>query len=124
MERYLLIGAFGALGAVSRYAVDGWVSRAARGEFPWGTLVINVGGSFLLGILVAVTSSRLLDHPNWRIALGVGFLGAFTTFSTFTYETVRLAEDSAYTLALLNVLAMTGVGLLAAAGGLLLGRAL
>lgn len=124
MERYLLVAAFGALGAVSRYAVDGWVSNAARGQFPWGTLVINVAGSFVLGVIVELTTSRLLPHPNWRVALGIGFLGAFTTFSTFTYETVRLAEDSAYTLALLNIAAMTALGLVAAAAGLLIGRAL
>lgn len=96
MERYLLVAMFGALGAMSRYAVDGWVSDAARGRFPGGTLVINVTGSFVLGILVELTTSRLPPHPNWRVALGIGFLGAFTTFSTFTYETVRLAEDSVY----------------------------
>jgi fluoride exporter len=124
MERYLLVAVFGALGAVTRYAVDGWVSDAARGQFPWGTLVINVAGSFLLGVVVELTTSRLLPHPNWRVALGIGFLGAFTTFSTFAYETVRLTEDSAYALALLNVAAMTALGLTAAAAGLLLGRAL
>ena len=124
MERYLLVATFGALGAVSRYAIDGLVSNAARGQFPWGTLVINVAGSFVLGIVVELTTSRLLPHPNWRVALGIGFLGAFTTFSTFTYETVRLAEDSAYALALLNVAAMTTFGLVAAVAGLLLGRAL
>lgn len=124
MERYLLVAAFGALGAVSRYAVDGWVSDTARGQFPWGTLVINVAGSFALGVLVELTTSRLLPHPNWRVALGIGFLGAFTTFSTFTYETVRLAEDSAYTLALVNIAAMTFLGLVAAAAGLLVGRTL
>ena len=124
MQRYLLIALFGGLGAMSRYAVDGWVSGATRGQFPWGTLVINVAGSFALGILVELTTSRLLPHPNWRVALGIGFLGAFTTFSTFTYETVRLADDSAYALALLNVLCMTTLGLAAAAAGLLLGRAL
>ena len=124
MERYLLVAAFGALGAASRYAVDGWVSQVGRGQFPWGTLAVNVAGSFLLGVLVEVTTSRLLPHPNWRIALGIGFLGAFTTFSTFAYETVRLAEDSAYALALLNVVAMTVLGLLAAAAGLVIGRAL
>jgi CrcB protein len=124
MQRYLLIALFGGLGAMSRYAVDGWVSGATRGQFPWGTLVINVAGSFALGIVVELTTSRLLPHPNWRVALGIGFLGAFTTFSTFTYETVRLADDSAYALALLNVLGMTILGLAAAAAGLLLGRAL
>jgi CrcB protein len=122
VERYLLIAVFGALGAMSRYAVDGWVSNTARGQFPWGTLAVNLAGSFALGILVELTTSRLLPHPNWRIALGIGFLGAFTTFSTFTYESVRLVEDSAYALALFNVVAMTTLGLTAAAAGLLLGR--
>ena len=93
-------------------------------SFPWSTLGINVAGSFALGVVVELTTSRLLPHPSWRIALGIGFLGAFTTFSTFTYETVRLADDSAYALALLNVVAMTILGLAAAAAGLLIGRAL
>jgi CrcB protein len=124
MERYLLVAVFGALGAMSRYAVDGWVSNTARGQFPWGTLAVNLAGSFALGILVELTTSRLLPHPNWRIALGIGFLGAFTTFSTFTYESVRLVEDSAYALALFNVVAMTTLGLTAAAAGLLLARAI
>jgi CrcB protein len=124
VERSLLIAVFGALGAMSRYAVDGWVSNTTRGQFPWGTLAVNVAGSFALGIVVELTTSRLLPHPNWRIALGIGFLGAFTTFSTFTYESVRLVEDSAYALALFNVVAMTTLGLTAAAAGLLLGRAI
>jgi CrcB protein len=124
MERYLLIAVFGALGAMSRYAVDGWITNATRGQFPWGTLAINVAGSFVLGIVIELTTSRLLPHPNWRIALGIGFLGAFTTFSTFTYETVRLTEDSAYALALFNVGAMTTLGLAGAAAGVLLGRAI
>jgi fluoride exporter len=124
VQRYLLIAVFGALGAMSRYALDGWITSTARGEFPWGTLLVNVTGSFALGIVVELTTSRLLAHPNWRIALGIGFLGAFTTFSTFTYDSVRLADDSAHALALLNVVAMTMLGLIAAAAGLLLGRAL
>lgn len=124
MTRYLLIAAFGAAGAVCRYALDGWVSGFTRGQFPWGTLVINVAGSFALGVVVELTTSRLLPHPNWRIALGIGFLGAFTTFSTYTYETIRLAEDSAYVLAAVNAVAMVALGLAAAVAGLAIGRAL
>jgi CrcB protein len=124
VQRYLLIAVFGALGAMSRYALDTWVTSTTHGRFPWGTLLVNVAGSFALGIVVELTTARLLAHPDWRIALGIGFLGAFTTFSTFTYDTVRLADDSAYALALLNVVSMTMLGLVAAAAGLLLGRAL
>jgi fluoride exporter len=124
VTRYLLIAAFGAAGAVCRYALDGWVSGFSRGQFPWGTLAVNVLGSFALGVVVELTTGRLLPHPNWRVALGIGFLGAFTTFSTYAYETVRLAEDSAYALAAVNALGMVALGLLAAFAGLVVGRLL
>lgn len=121
---YALVGVFGAAGALSRYWLDGRVSDLVHGQFPWGTFVINVLGAFLLGLLVALTTERLLPHPNWRTALGIGFLGSFTTFSTYTYETVKLAEDGAVGLALLNSIGMLALGLLAAASGLALGRTL
>jgi CrcB protein len=121
---YLLVAVFGAAGAVSRYWLDGRVSDLTHGQFPWGTFVINVVGAFLLGLLVALTTERLLPHPNWRIALGIGFLGSFTTFSTYTYETVKLAEDGSVGLALFNSIGMLALGLLAAASGLALGRTL
>lgn len=121
---YLLIAVFGAAGAVSRYAVDGWVADATHGQFPWGTFVVNIAGAFLLGLLIAVTTERLLPHPNWRIALGVGFLGSFTTFSTYAYETVKLAEDGAIGIALLSTVALVSIGILAAAVGLAAGRAI
>jgi CrcB protein len=121
---YLLVGAFGALGAMARYALDGWVSDRTHGQFPWGTMTVNLLGAFALGVLVALTTERLLPHPSLRIGLGIGFLGAFTTFSTYAYETVRLAEDGAVGLALLNTVGMVAAGLLAAALGLAVGRAL
>jgi CrcB protein len=119
-----LVGIFGAAGAISRYWLDGRVSDLTHGQFPWGTFVINVAGAFLLGLLVALTTERLLPHPNWRIALGIGFLGSFTTFSTYTYESVKLAEDGAVGLALANSIGMLALGLAAAALGLALGRTL
>lgn len=122
--RYLLVAGFGALGATARYAVDGWVSNVSRGQFPWGTLLINVVGSFLLGVLVQLTTDRMLPHPYWRVALGIGFLGAFTTFSTYAYESVRLADGAAWALAAANVVAMTVLGLVAAFGGIAVGRAI
>jgi CrcB protein len=121
---YLLVAVFGAAGAVSRYWLDGRVSDLTHGQFPWGTFVINVLGAFLLGLLVALTTERLLPHPNWRVALGIGFLGSFTTFSTYTYETVKLAEDGSVGLALFNSIGMLAIGILAAALGLALGRTL
>jgi fluoride exporter len=121
---YALVGIFGAAGAISRYWIDGRVSDLVHGQFPWGTFLINVVGAFLLGLLVALTTERLLPHPNWRVALGIGFLGSFTTFSTYTYETVKLAEDGAIGLALLYSVGMLALGLLAAASGLAVGRTL
>lgn len=122
MSRYLLIAGFGAAGAVCRYAVDRWVSDVSAGQFPWGTLTVNVVGAFLLGVLVAITTERLVLDENWRIALGIGFLGSFTTFSTFAYESIRLAEDSAWLLTMANVFGMIALGLTAALAGLALGR--
>jgi CrcB protein len=121
---YVLVAVFGAAGAVSRYWLDGRVTDLTHGQFPWGTFVINVAGAFLLGLLVALTTERLLPHPNWRVALGIGFLGSFTTFSTYTSETVRLAEDGAVGLALLNSVGMLALGIAAAALGLAVGRTL
>lgn len=121
---YLLVAAFGAAGAVSRFAIDSWVGGMHDARFPWGTFAVNIAGSFLLGVVVAQTTERIGVDPQWRIALGVGFLGAFTTFSTYTYETIKLAEDGVLGLAFAYALASLALGLLAAGAGLILGRAL
>lgn len=122
--RTLWIGVAGFAGAVSRYAVEGWVSDRTRGDLPWGTLVVNASGCFLLGFLFALLTERFLPHPTVRAALTIGFLGAYTTFSTFAFETMRLAEDGAVLLAVANVAASLGAGLVAVYAGTWLGRAL
>jgi len=122
--RTLWIGIAGFAGAISRYAVEGWVSERTQATFPWGTLVVNVSGSFLLGLIFALLTERFLPHPALRSAITVGFIGAYTTFSTFTFETVRLAEDGAWTLAAGNIAASLLAGLVAVYAGLRLGRAL
>jgi CrcB protein len=124
MTRWILIAICGGVGSLSRYLLDGWVSDFTRAQFPWGTFTVNLIGSFLLGILVEVSTSHLLLNPNWRIALGIGFLGGFTTFSTFAYETVHLFEDSAHLLAVLNIIGTTSIGIAAAYLGLVVGRTL
>jgi fluoride exporter len=121
---YALVAIFGAAGAVSRYALDGWVSDLTHGQFPWGTFVVNLLGAFALGIVVALTTERLILSSDWRVALGIGYLGAFTTFSTYAYETVKLAEDGAVGLALFNSVGMLALGLIAAVLGLAVGRTL
>jgi CrcB protein len=107
----------GAVGAPTRYVIDVLVQQRAPGVFPWGTFVINTTGCLILGLLTGLGLHHGLGTVP-RTLLGTGFCGAYTTFSTFSYETVRLAEDGALFEALLNALASLGVGLLAAAAGL------
>ena len=120
---YLLIFTFGAAGAISRYAMDGWITNLFNAQFPWGTLVINILGSLVLGFVAEITTAYLIN-PSWRVALGIGFLGAFTTFCTFSYETVRLLQDSSFFLACINVAATLSLGLVAVYIGILIGRSI
>jgi CrcB protein len=109
----------GAVGSCARFLVDIAVSERTKGALPWGTLAINVTGSFLLGVVTGLG----LDHGfprTARIVLGVGFCGAYTTFSTFTFETVRLLEEGAEVEAVMNVAGTFVAGALAAAAGLAL----
>ncbi len=120
--RTIWIGAAGFAGAVARYAVEGWVARRTSGAFPWGTLVVNATGCFLLGLLFTVFTGRLLPHPALRAALTIGFLGAYTTFSTFSLETVRLVEDGAVLYAAGNVVGSVALGLASVYAGIFVGR--
>lgn len=122
--RSIWIGMAGFAGAISRYQLEGLVSRSAKGAFPWGTWVVNVSGCFLLGLLATLFTERLLPHPTLRSAVTIGFLGAYTTFSTFAYETLQLGEGRAVALAILNVVASVGTGIAAAWGGTVVGRVL
>lgn len=122
--RTLWIGAAGFVGAVSRYAVEGLVSERTRGAFPWGTFVVNVSGCFILGFLFTLLTERFLPHPTLRSALTIGFVGAYTTFSTFAFETMRLGEDGAVLLAAMNIAASVAAGIAAVYLGSALGRAI
>jgi CrcB protein len=119
----LLIAIGGAAGAVSRYAVDTWVSERAASAFPWGTFVVNTTGSFVLGLLFALAIDRALLPADVRLPVMVGFVGAYTTFSTLMLETWRLVEGGAMLLALANLAASVVVGLIALVLGLAAGRA-
>ena len=122
--RTIWVGIAGFFGAIARYSLGGFISEHTAGAFPWETLVINVSGCFALGFIFTLLTERFLPHPALRIALTVGFIGAYTTFSTFAFETMRLAEDGAVLLATVNVLASVGAGLLAVYAGTWAGRAL
>ena len=120
--RVLWVGVAGFFGAMSRYLLDGVVSRATGGTFPWGTWVVNVTGCFLVGLLTTVLTERVLPHPALRIALTVGFVGAYTTFSTFMFESNGLVDEGAGFEAIMNLLGSLLLGLLAVRAGILVGR--
>jgi CrcB protein len=107
----------GAAGAVARYVVDGVVTDRTNGRFVWGTFVINVTGSLLLGLVTGLGLNHGFPRTP-RLILGTGFCGAYTTFSTFTFETVRLLEEGAPRVALWNAAGTLAAGALAAAAGL------
>ena len=107
------------IGAPARYLVDGFVQDHTEGAFPWGTFVVNASGCLILGVISGLGLYHGL-HSTTRVVLGTGGMGAYTTFSTFTFETVRLAEEGAMNAAVRNVVASLLVGLAAASAGLLL----
>jgi CrcB protein len=120
--KILYIGVFGGLGCIARYLMAGWVQAAGGRLLPLGTLSVNVLGSFLIGLIMEGSLRSTLLSPDLRIGLTVGFLGGFTTFSTFSYETVRLVEEGSYPAAGANILLSVLVCLVAAAAGILLAR--
>ena len=113
----LAVAAAGAIGAPARYAADAYIQDRTPGVFPWGTFAINITGSLLLGMITGLALYHGLGKVP-KTVVGTGFCGAYTTFSTFSYETVRLIEDGSLFEAGLNVAASLVVGLAAAAIGL------
>lgn len=120
----LYIGIFGGLGCIARYLVSGWTYALAGRGLPYGTLAVNVLGSFLLGLLMTFGLRSTLLSPELRIGLTVGFLGGFTTFSTFSYETMRLLEEGSLWQAGANIVLNVTICLLFALLGMFLARQL
>jgi CrcB protein len=112
----LLVLLGGAVGAPTRYLVDRWVQSRHASVLPWGTFAVNAAGSVVLGLAAGAVSAA--DGPDWVLTLvGTGFCGALTTFSTFSYETVRLAEEGAAQAAVLNVVGSVVVAVAGCAAG-------
>lgn len=118
------VGLGGFLGANARYWLGGWIAQRYGTLFPWGTFVINVSGSFILGLFAVLIAERLIVPPYLRLLVAIGFVGAYTTFSTFEYETLALAERGSLLYALANVIASVIAGFLAVWIGVKLGRAM
>ena len=122
MREVLWVGTGGFLGAAARYLIAGWVHRFATPAFPWGTLVVNVSGCLLLGVLMGTLETRAGVGPAWRLFCGIGVLGGYTTFSTLSYETVELLRRGQHSQALANGAGSLVAGCVAVVAGVALVR--
>lgn len=120
----LIAGAGGFLGTVARYLVGLWAGQKWGRSFPLGTFCVNISGSFLIGLLMTLLAERLFADPRWRIFLVIGFLGGYTTFSSFEYETGRLLADAEWLIASANVVFSVLFGLIAVKLGEIIARSI
>ncbi len=111
--KLLVIGLGGFLGSVARYLAAHWIGQHWGRNFPLGTFIVNVSGCFLIGLLMHLFTERFMVNPQWRLFFVVGFLGAYTTFSTFEYETGELVKDGEMLLAALNIAFSVVIGFVA-----------
>jgi CrcB protein len=121
---FLWISLGAVLGANARYLLGLWALQRLGAAFPFGTLIVNATGSLLVGLVLGVLAARPDADPAWRLALAVGFCGAYTTFSTFSFETIALVREGALASAIVYVLASVALSLLATGLGLVAARAL
>ncbi len=124
ISKLLWIGFAGALGTLARYGLAGFVQRLTPVGFPWGTFVVNVTGCFLFGFIWMLTAERFIIDPQIRVVVLTGFMGAFTTFSTYIFETGQLTRDTEWFSAFGNVAGQTVIGFAALFIGFTIARLL
>jgi len=124
MDRYLMIAIGGAAGAIARYQLAAVIQARIPAGFPLGTFVVNITGCLVMGIAMTLLTERLVVHPNWRYLVPVGFIGAYTTFSTFEYETFRAITEGSVMIAFGNIIASVVAGYAALWLGVVFARVL
>lgn len=124
MYKILILGFGGIIGTLARYFLAGSVHRAAGVNFPYGTLAVNIAGCFLIGLLASLSENKFLLSPDLKLLLMIGFCGAFTTFSTFIFETDSLIRDGQMLRAFINVFASIVIGFLVYRIGVFIGESL
>jgi fluoride exporter len=117
----LFVALGGAIGSAARYLVGGWFAARFGAAFPYGTFVINVTGSFIVGFFLAYAQERVSLSPYWRLFFAVGLVGGYTTFSTFEYESIRLLQDGEMLMAAVYLIGSVVTGGVAAIAGIALG---
>ena len=124
MTKYWMVGLGGFFGSIARFWLGSYVTARVGGRFPFGTFIINISGSFLIGLIVTLLAERAHWSANWLYLIPIGFIGAYTTFSTFELEAFRSVRGGDLLLALLYVVLSVCVGFVAVWLGILSGRAL
>ncbi len=119
-----MVGIGGFVGAIVRFALGSYIGNRMGSRYPYGTFVINISGSFLIGFVLTMLAQRFDLSPNWRYLIPIGFIGAYTTFSTFEYEALRTVQDGQILMAFANVSLSVIVGFAAVWLGVVAGRAL
>jgi fluoride exporter len=124
VEKYFVVGVGGFMGSIARFWLASYVGQRMGTRFPYGTFLINVSGSFLIGVVMTVLTERTHLSPTWRYLIPIGFIGGYTTFSTFEYETLRAMQDGQLTIGLLNIVLSVVVGFLMVWAGAMVGRSI
>ena len=124
MNKYLIVGIGGFLGSIARFWLGGYLGERMGSRFPYGTFVVNMSGCFLIGFVMTILTTKGHLNPNWRYLIPIGFIGAYTTFSTFEFETLRAMQDGQVLVASLNVALSVLIGFIAVWVGAVAGTAI
>ena len=124
MVKYVMVGIGGFAGSIARYWLGSYIGEKMGTRFPYGTFVINISGSFLIGLIMSLLAEKMRWNPNWIYLIPIGFIGAYTTFSTFEYETLRTVQDGQFLTAFLNITLSVVTGFVAVWAGAAAGRAM
>jgi fluoride exporter len=122
MSKYLIVALGGALGSTLRFWAGGFVSSRFGTRFPYGTFAINITASFLIGFVMTLLAERTHWSPNWRYLIPIGFIGGYSTFSTFEYETFRVFQDGEFLIVGFNIVGSVVLGFLSVWLGVITGR--
>jgi len=124
LVKYVMVGIGGFAGSIARYWLGSYIGEKMGTRFPYGTFVINISGSFLIGLIMSLLAEKMRWNPNWIYLVPIGFIGAYTTFSTFEYETLRTVQDGQFLTAFLNITLSVVTGFVAVWAGAAAGRAM